>query len=440
MKRLLVVHLCWTVWACLAGNSAGDDWPQWLGPQRDSVWRETGIVEKFPEEGLPIKWRAPLAGGYGGPAVANQRVYVMDYLRTDGDASNNPGTRNELTGQERVHCLDVETGDKLWMHAYDRPYQISYPAGPRATPTVNDGKVYTLGAEGDLYCLDAETGEVAWSKQLRDEYQAETPIWGFCGHPLVVGDKLFCIVGGEGSVAVAFNKHTGEEIWRALTAREPGYAPPTLIEAAGVPQLLIWHAESLNSLNPDTGEVYWSIPLEPDYGMSIMAPRRDGDYLFASGIGNVGALIELGSDEPSAEIVWRGDSSNAVYCANSTPFIEEGTIYGCCCRQGQFRAVNLETAERLWETFEPTTGDRRAGHGTAFIVKHENEFFLFSETGDLIRARLSPDGYEELDRFHVLEPTGEAFGRKVLWSHPAFANKCMYARNDQEIVCVSLAQ
>ena len=102
--------------------------------------------------------------------------------------------------------------------------------------------------------------------------------------------------------------------------------------------------------------------------------------------------------------------------------------------------MNLQDGQRLWETFAPTTGKGRATHGTAHLVRHENRFFLFSETGDLVLARLTPKAYEELGRFHVLEPTGEAFGRAVAWSHPAFANRCVFARNDKEIVCVSLAR
>jgi outer membrane protein assembly factor BamB len=306
---------------------------------------------------------------------------------------------------------------------------------------VAGGKVYALGAEGNLFCLDAKTGQKIWAKDFNADYKTKTPIWGYASHPLVVDDKLICIVGGEGSVAVAFHKDTGKELWRAVSASAPGYAPPTLIEAAETRQLLIWDADKINSLNPANGEVYWSLPLKPDFEMSIMTPRQEGNYLFASGIGNVGALIELDSAEPKAEILWKGDTTRALYAANSTPFIEAGTMYGADCRPGIFRAVDLKTGKRFWETFKPTTGgDRPAGHGTAFVVKHQpsGKFFLFSETGDLIVAELSPKEYKEISRFHVLEPTGEAFGRPVVWTHPAFAERCLFVRNDKELVCVSL--
>jgi outer membrane protein assembly factor BamB len=290
-------------------------------------------------------------------------------------------------------------------------------------------------------CLDAKTGGKIWAKDLNQEYKTETQIWGYTCHPLVVGDKLFCIVGGKGSVAVAFNKDTGKEIWRAISASAAGYSSPTMIEAAGTKQLLIWDADKLNSLNPETGKVYWSLPLQPNNGMSIMCPRQEGNFLFASGIGSVGALMELGTEEPSAEFVWKGTPKTALYAGNAVPFLDNDTIFGPDCQVGNFRAVDLKTGDRLWETFEPTTGgERRASHGTAIVVKHQpsGRFFLFSETGDLIVADLSREAYKEISRFHVLEPTGEAFGRSVVWSHPAFAEGCVFARNDKELVCVSL--
>ncbi len=423
----------------LPSFSRADDWPQWLGPRRDSVWRETGLLEKFPSGGPKVLWRVPIAGGYAGPAVAQGRVYVTDYLAETGKNTSNPGTRDRRTGKERVLCFQAADGKLLWKHEYDCPYQLSYSSGPRCTPTVHGDKVYTLGAEGNLVCLDAAKGTVVWARELKKDYQTPTPIWGFAGHPLVDGNKLFCLVGGEGSVVVAFDKDNGKELWRALSAREPGYCPPTLIEAGGKKQLLIWHPESLNSLDPENGKPYWSVPLKPNYGMSITAPRQLGDYLYTSGIGDAAVLLKLARDRPAAEVVWRGTKQTAVYCVNSTPFLEEGTIYGADCEQGQFRAVKLDNGARLWDTFAPTTGNRRGSSGTAFIVKNGSRFFLLSETGDLIIARLTPKGYEEISRARLLEPTSTAFGRDVLWSHPAFANQCVFARNDKELICVSLA-
>jgi outer membrane protein assembly factor BamB len=437
--------------ACLA-SARGDDWPQWMGPRRDAVWREPGVARAIPAAGLPVKWRVPVQGGYAGPAVADGRVYVFDYVRRAGEITNSPGDRTVLEGSERVLCLDAATGAVVWQHEYDCPYSISYAAGPRCTPTVAGGKVYALGAEGHLTCLDAKTGAVLWAKDFKKDYGAPVPIWGFCGHPLVEGDLLVCLVGGPGSVAVAFDKDSGAERWRALTASESGYCPPTIIEAGGRRQLVIWDADNLNALDPATGAPLWSQPLKPMYGMSIMAPQvadtPRGRVLFASGIGRVGALYAFAPERPAPNLVWRGEPKSAVYCANSTPFIAGDTLYGCDVDSGALTAVALADGRRLWESLAPTTGgDRRGKHGTAFLVRQAEPVagdpagtvrtWIFSETGDLVLARLSPDKYDELGRMHLVEPTNECFGREVVWSHPAFAGGRIYVRNDRELVCVS---
>jgi outer membrane protein assembly factor BamB len=434
MKRTL----CGLVLICVSTAAAADDWPQWMGPTRDGIWREKGIVEKFPDTGPPVVWRAKIGGGYSGPAVADGRVFVTDYL-TDGDTTPDPNRKNELQGTERVLCFSATNGQKVWEHKYDCPYQISYPAGPRCTPAVDGDRVYSVGAEGRLLCLDVNDGRVIWEKDFKKDFGATTPYWGFANHPLVVGERLFCVVGGKGSVAMAFDKRTGKELWRAISAREQGYSPPTLIKAANTWQLLIWDAEALNSLNPDTGEVYWSVPLAPDFGMSIMAPRQSGNLLFTAGIVGKGVLLKLAEDKPAATEVYRVDPTKALSPVCATPMVDGDFMYGVD-RDGQLRGVKLATGERLWETFAATTGDRRANSGTAFLVKNGNRYFLFSEKGDLIIAKLSPEGYEEISRAHILQPTGNAFGRPVVWSHPAFADKRMFARNDKELICVSLAK
>jgi outer membrane protein assembly factor BamB len=416
----------------------GDDWPQWLGPRRDGVWRETGIVERFPAGGPKVKWRVPIDGGYAGPAVADGRVYVTDYVTTGDRSAPGPSKRDRMPGKERVLCFTAADGKPVWKHEYDCEYFVSYPAGPRCTPTVAGGKVYTLGTEGHLRCLDAASGNLVWARELKKDYKVETPIWGFAGHPVVDGRKLFVPVGGDGSVLVAFDKDTGKELWRALSAKEPGYSTPALIEASGKRQLLHWNSEAITSVDPETGKLYWSVELVPDHGMAIMSPRRSGDYLFAGGMTGKAVLLKLSADQPTVTEVWRGKPTTAVYPVNSTPMIDAGVIYGVD-QPGQFRAVKLETGERLWETTAPVTGPKAAGAGTAFLVKNGDRFFLFSETGDLIIARLSPKGYEEISRTKLLEPTGPVFGRQVVWSHPAFAEKCVFARNDKELVCASLA-
>lgn len=429
--------------AMMAVSTVAADWPQWMGPNRDDVWPETGIVKKFPEQGPKLLWRKPIQGGFSGPAVAGGRVYVTDYARTEGDAKPNPSVRNALQGKERVLCLDAKAGNTIWTHEYDCDYAISYPAGPRCTPTVDGDKVYTLGAMGDLFCLDAETGKVRWSKNLPKEYEAPIPLWGFAGHPLVDKDSLICTVGGKGSGVVAFNKNTGQELWKALTTREIGYSPPTLLEAGGVTQLLIFHGQGISSLNPATGEEYWTEPLATAYAMAIMAPRSGDGYLFAGGHNGKSLGLKLDPAKPAVTKVWTGSRTTGLAPVSGTPFVEAGIAYGID-GNGLFRAMRIATGERLWATAKPVNGrddeDRGPNEGATFVTKNGDRFFIFGENGDLVIAQLSPEKYDEISRTKLLDPVGVGLGRRIVWSHPAYANKCVFARNDQEIVCYSLAE
>jgi len=421
-----------------------DDWPQWLGPQRDAVWRETGIVESFPAGGPPVRWRTKIGGGYAGPTVAAGRVYVADRQLAPGVSNPaDPFQRGKIPGVERVLCLNEADGQVVWKHEYDCPYTVSYPAGPRVAPQVKDGKVYSLGAEGNLFCLDAKTGQALWSHDFKKELGVQTPLWGFAGHPLIDGKKLICLAAGEGSTVVAFDKDTGKELWRALTAKEPGYSSPMICEAGGARQLIIWHPEAACSLDPETGRVYWTELFKARSGMTISTPRKLDNELFFTCFYNGSLMMQLAAGKPEAKAIWRTDKAsekdtthlNAVMC---TPFLEDGYVYGVCS-YGQLRCLKAATGERVWETFQATTAGEPVRWANAFIVKNGSRFFLFNEKGDLIIAQLSPKGYQEVSRAHVLEATNTAAGRSVLWSHPAFANRRVYARNDQEIICLDLA-
>lgn len=439
MRAIILLGMLLT--AGLMSNALlADEWPQWLGDNRESVWNERGILREFPADGPKVRWKVPVELGYSGPAVASGKVVVTDYVKKEGTITNNPGGADKLQGTERVLCFDEQTGEQLWKHEYDRDYELSYPNGPRATPTINGDQVYVLGAEGDLTCLNLADGKPAWHVNIKERYNTKTPIWGFAAHPLVDDQHVYTLAGGEGSVAIALDKKTGEEVWTALDSPEIGYCPPTMIEHGGAKQLLIWHSQSINSLNPKTGEVYWTVPLEPSFSMSISAPRKVGNLLFASGMGDTSAMLKLDDDKPSAEVLWRGQAKMSVATANSTPFFDGEAIYGFDSGSGALIAVAPEDGTRLWETTDPIGGVRRARHGTGFLVKQDDVFFIFAETGELVIAKLSPEKYEELDRAQILEPTGETGGRPVVWSHPAFAGKAMFARNDKELVCVELGK
>ncbi len=415
--------------------AVADDWPQWMGPGRDNVWREDKLIERFPAGGPAILWRTPVAGGYAGPAVADGHVFLMDYVTGD-DVKVDNFDREETSGTERVLCLDEKSGEIQWKHEYSVTYNISYPAGPRCTPIVEDGKVYALGAEGNLACLDAVTGKMVWSKDFHTDYDTKTALWGYASHPLVDGDNLICIVGGEGSHVVAFDKTTGEERWKALTSPEQGYSPPTIIEAGGARQLILLRIDAVTSVDPATGEEFWSVPYEASSGSIIMSPVISGDFLYAGGYSNKSLLLKLASDKPAAEVVWHNRGANAISPVNVQPYAEDGILYGFD-QKGVMRAIDLEAGKKLWETSEPVS-ERPQNSGTAFIVRQGDRNWLFTDGGDLVIGKISPTGFEEFDRAKVIEPTNTAFGRDVVWSMPAFANRRAYIRNDEECICVDL--
>ena len=432
---------------CLMPVARADDWPQWLGPERDGVWRGARVPDALMHETVKVRWRTPVGGGYAGPAVAAGRVFVTDFTPREPAG-------NGKAGRERVLCLDEATGEILWSHAYDVAYTFDYRSGPRATPLVDGDRVYTLGGEGHLVCLDVKSGKPVWSKRFGDD-GAETPTWGFAAHPLIAGDKLICLTGpaAAGKLVTAFDKRTGDVLWTALKGKEVGYCPPTMIQAGGTRQLIVFHPESVNSLDPETGKVHWSVPFGPvRYGTSITTPRVArhptlGDLLMVSSYWDGTMALRLAPDAPRAEVLWRRAGrgrvqAGALHSLMAPPLVTETHLYGVS-RGGELRCLDLATGDVAWETYAATTGEEgHVDNATAFLVPapKPDKTLIFNDRGDVILASLSPAGYKELGRTRLLEPTGSAMRRLVLWCHPALANGSIYWRNDREVVRVALGQ
>lgn len=415
-----------------------DDWPQWMGPKRDNVWRETGVLDKFPAGGPKVLWRSPVKGGYAGPAVAAGRAFCLEYVgKTDLGEGN--FDRKASDGTETVFCLDEQSGKRLWEHSYPVKYTISYPGGPRCTPTVDGNKVYFLGAEGNLLCCEVESGKIVWQKDLKADYHTKAALWGYAAHPLVDGKKLITLAGGEGSHVVAFDKETGNELWKSQTSSEQGYCPPTIIEAGGVRQLVLLRPNAVTAIDPEDGHRLWSVPYQATNGAIIMSPIKIGDYLYGAGYSDKSILLKLATDKPAAEVVWQDKRNHGLSPINVQPFQDDGVIYGFD-QSGQMFAFEIPSGKRLWSTTNPIDGDKPVNSGTAFIIKQGDRFFFFNEKGDLVIGKLSRAGYEETDRTKVIAPSSTAFGRKVVWCAPAFANKHMYVRNDKEMICVDLSK
>ena len=445
MRHLPIVSvLGWFVFAvpCLQA----DDWPQWMGPRRDDVWRERGILRQFPTNGPTVLWRAPIQGGYSGPAVVGRRLFVMDRPgATPETGGTNAPASSGSTKRERVLCLDSFNGKTIWEYSYPRAYEIGYPGGPRTTPTVASGRVYGLGAMGDLLCLRADNGKVIWKRNFPREFNARTPAWGWAAHPLLDGDRLICLVGGTNSAVVAFDKDTGREVWRGLDAVEIGYAPPVIYTVRGQRQLIVWHPDAVSGLEPESGKVLWTQPYpvggqpqRPE--VTIALPRLEGDRLFLTCFYQGSMLLRLAPEGP--QIVWNRRSTSdgeydGLHTVLGTPLFNNGYIYGVC-GFGELRCLDAKSGDRVWETYA-ATGGHKGFFANAFLTTQGDRTFLWNDQGELIIARLKPEGYEEISRAKLLEPLEKTRGRTVTWCHPAYANRCAYVHNGKDLICVSLA-
>ncbi len=420
---------------------AAEDWPEWRGHGRVGIWNETGIVETFPAEGLKVSWRTPIHSGFAGPAVADGRVFVTDFRRVQGNR-----------GYERILCLDEKNGKILWQREWEVDYtglMQTYAIGPRATPTVDEDRVYVLGAMGKLVVLKVDSGEIVWETDFVKVFGTTIPTWGMTGAPLVDGERVICLVGGEpdGKV-IAFDKLTGKEMWRALSSDwEPGYAPPIIFEIGGVRQLVIWHPRAISSLDPVTGDVYWEVPFNVSMGLTIATPIRSGPYLFVSSFYDGAHMLKLDTHRPGAEVLWHSSGgsdtqTDKIHTLINTAVIDGEYLYGIDS-YGQARGLTVGTGKRIWESLAITK--EKARWAAAFLVRNGDRYFINNDRGELIVGRFTPEGFHETSRTQLIEPTSNPGGRRrelgaVNWSHPAYANRHIFARNDKEILRASLAK
>ena len=408
-----------------------DDWPQWRGPARNGVWNERGIIDRFDGPQLDLRWRVAISSGYSGPTVSGGHVYLTDRV-------------TEPAKQERVHCFGWETGSRIWSYAYDCDYGgLSYKDGPRASVTVAGQRAYALGAMGHLHCFDAVKGDLVWARDLNSEYAIRLPTWGIAAAPLIEGPLLIVHIGGkEDACLVAFDRETGKERWRALGDRA-NYSAPVIIEQAGKRVLVCWTGDRVVGLDPARGSLYWEYPFAPKGNpLGIVTPVVDRNRLFLAGFYDGSLLLKLRQDRTAIEKIWqrRGvseRSTDALHSLIPDPLFVGDHIYGVDS-YGELRCLDAKTGDRIWESADAVPQARWA---TAHLVRNGQHVWIFNDQGELIIARLTPKGFDELARAQLIRPTRGQLSRGdgVCWSHPAFAYKHVFARNDEELVCASLA-
>jgi outer membrane protein assembly factor BamB len=410
-----------------------DDWPQWRGPGRDGVWRETGIVQSFASDVLQPAWTASVGPGYSGPTVAGDRVFLTDRVSAPEE-------------QERVRCFDRTTGRPLWMFAYPCVYRdIDYALGPRAAVTVADGRAFAYGAIGHAHALDVRDGRVLWARDLATEYQARINVWGVSSAPLVVDDRVIFQVGGEPDAClVALDVRTGRERWRALAGKS-SYSAPRLIKQGNREVLLAWTATWLAGLEPATGKVLWQVPYKTTK-MIINVPDpvldETGRKIFLTSFYDGSYLFGLNSDSGPPELLWKRSGvserkTDGLHSIIMTPFIRDGHAYGLDS-YGEMRCLNLANGDRVWED---TTLLPKGRWATAHFVQNGDRTWITTERGEIVIARLTPAGFQPVSRARFITPGTSLRGREypIAWSHPAYAHRSLFARNDTELVCIPLA-
>jgi outer membrane protein assembly factor BamB len=391
------------------------EWPQWRGPRRDGVSTEAVLFTCWPKAGPRILWRVECGEGFSSLAVAGGRAYTL--LRPDEH-------------HEAVICWDSATGRELWRFPYPSAYHHSYGSGPRSTPTVEGGHVYTVGATGIFLCLEAATGKEFWRHDLLQEFRAPLPEWGVSFSPLVEGDLVFTSPGGrDGSSLAAFDKTSGQLLWKTLD--DPaGYSSPILVEGAGVPQVVFLTGTSLVSVSPTEGRLYWRYPWETDYHANVATPisfradlgNRISDYLFIStGYGKGCALLKVLTDAkglPRVEKVFettrmRNKFSTSVLCGEHLYGFDEDFL----------TCMAVRTGNVAW---------RQRGFRRGSLLVADGLLIILGENGKLALAEATPHGYRE--------KASLIFSDRKCWTVPVLTGGRLYLPDEKQVVCLSLKE
>ncbi len=379
-------------------------WTNFRGPARDGRYDERPVRTNW-EGGLPLLWKQPSGGGYSSFSVADGIAYTIEQRRQ----------------QEVVAAYNVETGRELWTNASDAQYTDSTGDGPRSTPTWHEGRLYALGALGELRCLDARTGKLIWSKNILKEAGASNLQWGMAGSPLVVDDKVIVIPGGSnGKSVVAYNARTGALAWGAL-GDTASYTSPMLVTLAGRRQVLAVTARNVAGIAPEDGTVLWSFPWANSIGINVAQPIVVGAdrFFISSGYGKGAALVQLSNagGKLSASSVWERASMKNKF---NSSVLHEGHIYGL--DEGMLTCVDLATGEQKWKA---------RGYGYGQVVIASGHLIVTTEEGEIALVRATPAGHTELARFPALE------GRT--WNVPAIADGRLLVRNATQMACYKLS-
>lgn len=403
MKSLLVVVFLLALSVPVFAQAKAN-WPQWRGPNRDGISKETGLLKQWPAEGPPLVWKAAGAGrGFSSFSVANGRLITMG-LRGD---------------REFVVAFDVATGKEAWATPHGGAFQNDRGDGPRGTPTVDGDRIYALGGSGDLSALDAKSGRVVWTKNVLKEFGGRNITWGISESPLVVGNKLLVNAGGPGASIVALNKSDGSLIWKSQSDKA-GYSSAIPVEINGATQVVFFTQERAVGLDLKDGKLLWEYAKPSNRVANAATPIARGNRVFiSSDYGTGGGVVEIKPDGTAQEVWFTKDMRNH----HSSSVLVGDHLYGFS--SAILTAVKFDTGEIAWR-------DRSVGKGS--LVYADGRLYCFSERGVVGLVEATPAGYVERGRFQI-----EA-GSLETWTHPVVAGGRLYLRDQDTIYAYDVRQ
>ncbi len=376
------------------GLSRAEDWPQWRGPNQQGISKETGWLDRWPEGGPPVSWRANVGLGFSSIVVARARAFTLGHV-DDADS---------------VVCLDADTGKEVWRHSY--PADLGdkfFEGGTTGTPTVDGDRVFTLGRWGDCFCFEAASGRVVWSRNVPKETGIRIPGWGYSGSPVVFRDLLILNIGDAG---LALEKSSGRIVWRSED-KDAGYSTPLLFERGGDEYVWLGSGQSYVAVHALTGREAWRVKWLTQYGVNAADPILDGDrVLLATGYGKGAALLKIGSPEP--ETLWK---SKVLRTQMNTGVRVGEYVYGVdgdTTARAVLKCVEFATGIEKWS---------EAGIGSGGLMVADGRLVVLSDRGELIVAPAAPEGFKPTARAQVL-------GGKC-WTVPVLANGRIYCRNSK---------
>jgi outer membrane protein assembly factor BamB len=416
--RVMVVIVA-SVLLLTTARTFGDDWPQWRGPNRDGISKETGLLQEWPKDGPKLLWQIKdLGGGYGAPSVVGGRIFVM---------------ASKGVAEESVKALEVKDGHALWSTPIGKVgnpnQQPNYP-GARSTPTVDGERVYALGSDGNLVCLDAESGKVQWQKNLRTDFGGKPGIWAYAESPLVDGDRVICTPGGAEATIVALDKKNGDVIWKSAIpgGDAAGYASAIAIDAGGVRQYVAYTAGGLFGVDAKTGKLLWQYArTKGQMGMSILTPVAHDGIVYSGAARVGGGAVKLSAGQAGKV------TAEPLYFDMKLPTAIGGAVlvgdylYGSGSQT--LVCADFNTGQIKWS-------NRSAAPGA--VCYADGRLYLHGENGEVVLVEATPDAYREHGRFTPPNPPKRGGAMEKAWAYPVIADGKLYIRDTECLWCYEI--